>query len=114
MSRRDDSVRLQHMLSHAREAVTMVEGRSRGDLDTDRQLNLSLVRLVEIIGEAAARVTLECRDSLPSLPWVEIIGFRNRLIHGYDEVDFDILWATVVDDLPAMITLLEASLPPEA
>lgn len=114
MSRRDDSVRLLHMLSHAREAVAMVEGRSRGDLDTDRQLNLSLVRLVEIIGEAAARVTLESRDSLPSLPWAEIIGFRNRLIHGYDKVDFDILWTTVADDLPLMIALLEVRLAPEA
>ena len=108
MSRHDDHVRLRHMLDHAREALAMVENRARRDLDTDRQLNLSLVRLMEILGEAAARVTPAGRESLSSIPWPEIVGFRNRLIHGYDEVDLDILWSTVNDDLPPLVTALEA------
>lgn len=57
MSRRDATVRLRHMLDHGREAVVMAQGRSRRDLDTDRQFNLALVRLLEIVGEAASRMT---------------------------------------------------------
>jgi uncharacterized protein with HEPN domain len=98
------------MLDHAKEAVAMASGRTRGDLDTDRQLNLSLVRLLEIVGEAAGRVRAEERARNPAIPWPEIIGLRNRLIHGYDSVDFDVLWQIVSSDLPALIAALEISL----
>jgi uncharacterized protein with HEPN domain len=91
MSRHEGDIRLRHMLDHAREVVAMASGRTRGELDTDRQLNLSLVRLLEIIGEAAGRVPAWQRLRYPDIPWPEIIGLRNRLIHGYDSVDFDIL-----------------------
>jgi len=91
------------MLDHAVEAVGLVKGRTRGDLDTDRLLNLSLVRLLEIVGEAAARLSTETRDGYPQIPWPDIIGLRNRLIHGYDIVDFDILWDIAHDDLPALV-----------
>ncbi len=103
MTRHDDSVRLRHMLDHGREAVEMLKGRHRAELDTDRQLNLSIVRLLEIVGEAAARVTTATRGALPQLPWAEIVGLRNRVIHGYDRVDFDIVWEAVTADLPRMI-----------
>ena len=73
---------------------------------TDRLLNLSLVRLLEIVGEAAARLSSETRDLYPSIPWPDIIGLRNRLIHGYDIVDFDILWDIVNGDLPPLIARL--------
>ena len=103
MTQHDDRIRLRHMLDHGREAVAMVQGRNRTDLDLDRQLNLSIVRLLEIVGEAAARATPEIRAELPDLPWAEIVGLRNRVIHGYDRVDFDIVWEVVVGDLPPMI-----------
>lgn len=103
MARHDDRRRLQHMLDHAVEAAEMVRGKTRLDLDTDRKLNLSLVRLLEIVGEAAARVTQEFRVGHPAVPWQDIVSLRNRLIHGYDQVDFDILWAIVQDDLPLLI-----------
>ena len=96
-------VRLRHMLDHAREAVSMLRGKKRADLDTDRKLNLALVRLLEIIGEAAARISKEDRDHYSNIPWPEIIGLRNRLTHGYDDVDFDILWQIVTVDLPPLI-----------
>lgn len=102
------------MLDHAREAVAVAEGCSRADLDADRKLELSLARLVEIIGEAAARVTPSGRERLPALPWADIVSFRKRLIHGYDEVELDILWATVSDDLPALITALSTHLEEDA
>ena len=107
MPRRETVARFRHMLDHAREAVAMVRGRTRNDIDTDRLLNLALVRLLEIIGEAASRVTKEERDLYPDIPWPEIVGLRNRLIHGYDEVDFDILWQIVKTDLPSLIEKLE-------
>jgi len=107
MSRHETDVRLRHMLDHAKEAVSMAQGRVRGDLDTDRKLNLSLVRLLEIVGEAAARVPAEERTLYPDIPWPEVVGLRNRLIHGYDSIDFDILWEIVSRDLPPLIAALE-------
>ena len=77
------------------------------DIDADRQLNLALVRLLEIVGEAAARTTERERGLYPDIPWLEIIGLRNRLIHGYDSVDFDILWIIINKDLPPLIEKLE-------
>jgi uncharacterized protein with HEPN domain len=98
------------MLDHAREAVTMTRGSARTDLDIDRRLNLSLVRLLEIVGKAAARVPSEQRILHLDIPWPEIVGLRNRLIHGYDSVDFDILWQIVTEDLPPLIAALEKTL----
>jgi uncharacterized protein with HEPN domain len=107
MPRREASVPLRHILDHAREACTLVQNRDREDLDLDRLLNLALARLLEIIGEAASRVSLEERTRYPQIPWPQIIGMRNRLIHGYNLVDFEILWQTVVEDLPPLIANLE-------
>ncbi len=95
------------MLDHAREAVEMAKGKTRSDLDRDRQLNLALVRLLEIVGEAAARTPKEECARYSSVPWNEIVSLRNRLIHGYDSVDFDILWQIVTRDLPPLIARLE-------
>ena len=103
-----DRVRLLHMLEHAKEAIRLVEGRSRAELDTERVLSLALVRLLEIVGEAAAKVSGEARARYPAVPWPEIVGLRNRLIHGYDSVDFDILWRIIESDLPALVNELSA------
>ena len=70
-------------------------------------MELSLVRLVEIIGEAAARVGTNSREKYPSIPWLQIVGMRNRLIHGYDAVDLDVLWDPITDDLPPLIDELK-------
>ncbi|MEP7118342.1 MAG: HepT-like ribonuclease domain-containing protein [Acidobacteriota bacterium] len=94
------------MREHARELLTLMRGRSRTDLDADRVLALAVVRLLEIIGEAAARVPVEERERRPEIPWSSIVGLRNRLIHGYDDVDHDIVWATVSTDLPVLVSKL--------
>ena len=107
MSRHENVVQLRHMLDHAQEAVSMAEGKTRVDLEMERQLNLSLVRLLEIVGEAASRISREDRSRYLDIPWPEIIGLRNRLIHGYDAVDLDILWQIVKEDLPPLIDKLE-------
>ena len=108
MTRHNPMVRVHHMLDHSREAVEMTRGRIRGDLDRDRLLNLALVRLVEVIGEAASRVPEEYRSRHPQVPWRQTMGMRNRLIHGYDTVNFDILWTIIQEDLPPLIEQLEA------
>ena len=111
--RKDDAVRLRHMLDAAREAMGFVRGRTRADLDTDRQLVLSLVKEVEIIGEAAYQLSEETRASIPEMPWEDIIGMRHRLVHAYFDINLDILWQTVMEDLPVLVRLLESNIPPE-
>ena len=113
MSRREAAVRLRHMLNHAREAIEMARGKTRNDLDSDRKLNLALVRLLEIVGEAAARMTEAERAEYPEMSWEGVVGLRNRLIHGYDSVDFDILWQIVTQDLPPLIEALGKIVPPD-
>lgn len=99
------------MLDHAIETVAIAAAHTRADLDTDRKLNLALARLVEIIGEAAARVSPESQEKLSGIPWSEIIAMRNRMIHGYDQVDFDILWDVIELHLPPLIEQLRSIVP---
>ncbi len=110
MSRDDPQVRLRHMLAYAKEAVELTRDRKRADLEIDRALGLAIIRCVEIVGEAASRIPVAIQRRYPKIPWQQIIGMRNRLIHGYDFVDYDIVWNTVTDDLPPLIAELEKKL----
>jgi uncharacterized protein with HEPN domain len=83
---------MRHMRDDAREAVVMARGQTRGDLDRDRMLQLSLTHLIEIIGEAANRVSRDGQARHGDIPWPDIIATRNRIVHGYDSVDYDIVW----------------------
>ena len=103
----DDRVRFQHMFDAALEALSFVAGRERRDLDADRMLVLALVKSIEIIGEAGARVSEEGRNATPDVPWSEIVAMRNRLVHAYFNVNLDVVWATVREDLPALVVALE-------
>lgn len=73
-------------------------------------LRMALTRCLEILGEAAAKVTPATRDQLPAIPFGQIISMRNRLIHAYFDVDLDIVWTTVSDDLQPIISALDAAL----
>jgi len=106
MSRRDVTITLRQMIDYAQKAISLSRGRKRSDLDSDLTLNLALTRLIEIIGEAANRVPREFQEDHTDIPWMEIVGMRNRLIHGYDEVDLDFLWSVVRNDLPSLIKQL--------
>lgn len=108
MSRHDLRKTVQQMLDHAEEAVSLCEGKTREDLDNERLLNLALVRLLEIIGEAANRVPTDFQLRNPQITWLQVIGLRNRLIHGYDQVDFNVLWLIINQDLPILISALRA------
>lgn len=107
MSRHRTDIALSQMRDHAKEALDLAKGKQREDLDAQRVLNLALVRLLEIVGEAANRMPPEDRDRYPQIPWSQIIGLRHRLIHAYDQVDFDILWEIVTRDLPPLVAELE-------
>jgi len=107
MSRRNDQTSLKDMLNHAQEAVELLGHASPEELAANRVIQLALTRLVEIIGEAANRVSQETRQQNGEIPWPQIIGMRNRLIHGYDVVDYDLLWHTITTDLPPLITALK-------
>jgi len=109
--RKDDAVRLFHMLEAAQEAVSCAENKTRADLNIDRKLVLALVKDIEIIGEAAANVTAERRRELMQIPWNKIVGMRNRLIHAYFEIDLDVLWKTITEDILTLISALEKIVP---
>jgi uncharacterized protein with HEPN domain len=94
------------MLQSAREAVGYAKGRTREDLENDRPLVHSLVRCLEIVGEAANYVSREFREMNPQIAWFDMIGMRNRLIHAYFDVDLDIVWKTVKEELPPLIAEL--------
>lgn len=106
-----DTAALEGMLAHAREAIALVQGKSREDIGCDRVLSLALVRLLEVVGEAASRVSAEERARHGTIPWSEIVSLRNRLIHGYGSVDMDIVWEILRRDVPPLIAALEQIVP---
>jgi uncharacterized protein with HEPN domain len=110
MSKRDDRVSVRQMLDHAREALDLVQGATRAEIEVNRLLGLGLTRLLEIMGEAASRVSADFRSTHPSIPWAKVVGLRNRLIHAYDVIDYDVLWKILQEDLPALILALQGIL----
>jgi uncharacterized protein with HEPN domain len=106
----EDRVRLQHMVDAARSAQRFLSGRQRADLDGDEMLRFAVVRAIEIIGEAASRVSHAARAELPAVPWPAVIGMRNRMVHAYFDIDHDVVWRTVQVELPALLSWLEPTL----
>jgi uncharacterized protein with HEPN domain len=111
MSRHDDSLTLRQMLDHIDEAVALAGNKTRADLSTERMFSLALLKLVEIVCEAGTRVSEAVRTANPQIPWRALIGTRNRLIHGYDDVDHDILWDIVTVDFPTLAIQIRTLLP---
>ena len=104
---RDDAIRLRHMLDATQEAISFASGKKREDLDGDRMLVLSLVKDIEIVGEAANKISEDCRREHPEIPWRNIVTMRNRLIHGYFDINLDIVWKTVAEELPPLSVHLQ-------
>ena len=102
-----DRILLRHMLDAALKVRYFIQGRSRGELDSDEMLALAVIRLLEVMGEAARGLSEEIKDKNPQVPWKQITGTRDRLIHGYFDVDLDIIWNIVNRDLPPLIKELE-------
>jgi uncharacterized protein with HEPN domain len=104
--RPEDRVRLLHMVDAAETIADFVSGRARMDLDSDRMLLFALVRAVEVLGEAAAKVSPETRTGAAAIPWQQIVAMRNRLIHAYFDVNRDMLWKTAIEEIPALLPAL--------
>ena len=98
------------MLDATEEALEFVRGKRRAHLESNRMLVLSLVKELEIIGEAAGKVSDEIRSQYGAIPWQDISGMRNRLIHAYFDIDLDVVWSTVTKDLPQLKAALESIL----
>ena len=108
-----DRAYLLDIIGAARLAMSYVEGVTEEMFLQDTQRQDSVIRRIEIIGEAARRISSQTRTAYPDVPWNAMIGMRNLMIHDYDDVDLQIVWRTVQHDLPALIAQLEPLLPPE-
>ena len=95
-----DLIRFRHMLDSANTLLGFIEGKTRKHLNTDRMFSSAVIRELEILGEAANHISQKTQKLFPELPWKQIIGMRNTLIHAYFDVDYDIIWKTVNNDLP--------------
>ncbi len=104
--RTEDRVRLRHMIEAAESAAQFIAGRSRSDLDTDRMLLFAVVRAIEVVGEAASKLSEEFRAAHPGIPWRAIVGMRNRLIHAYFDIDTQTVWETTTQELPPILNRL--------
>ena len=111
--RKSDEIRLRHMLDAAKETLSFADDCARADLDTDRKTTVSVVKGVEMVGEAASKVSKECRSDLPQIPWADIVAMRNRLVHVYFDINLDVVWDTITVDLPQLIAVLDGIVPPE-
>jgi uncharacterized protein with HEPN domain len=107
-----DLLYIGHMLDVSLQAVNKIKGKSRKDFDEDENLRLALAHLIQMIGEAARRISVETLEAYPLIPWSDIIGMRHKIVHDYLDVDFDVVWAVVTTDLPVLISLLEPIVPP--
>ena len=110
MKKIDDLTRLKHIRDSAQEALFFVNNRTREDLDHDRMLSLALVRLIEIMGEAANNISDPCQSKYSQIPWRQIIGMRNRIVHAYFDVDLDIIWQVITQDLGSLLIEVEKAI----
>ena len=116
MTQHDPLVTLRQMIDFARGLAEIARGRSRPDLDTNQEFHWAVLRGLEVLGEAARRLPDDFRDRYPAIPWRQIIGMRNQLIHGYENVDMEAVWRalhervlTLSDDLVRILGELEGS-----
>ncbi len=103
----EDRIRIRHMLEAVKEALAFTIDKRREDLENNRMLTLAIIKELEIIGEAASKLTPEFKAGLPHIPWTDIVGMRNRLTHGYFDIDLDRVWDTVLYDLKPLCAELE-------
>ena len=108
-----DLVCLLDILGSARAIRSYTNDVSRSAFLQNQQLQDSVIRRIEIMGEASGRLSPAFRNSHPDIPWVRIRGMRNRMIHAYDDIDMAIVWDTAEREIPHLIPQLERLVPPE-
>lgn len=104
---RDDRLTLGQMLDTVRRIQAVVRGQTRQAFDADEVRQLALLHLIQMLGEAASRTSAAFRDGHPELPWAQLVGIRNRIVHGYDHVDPDIIWRVTTEDVEPVLAALE-------
>lgn len=108
-----DAARLRHMIDAGRGAVDSVRGRTLDEFLADRILRNSVVRDIEVLGEAASRMSPGFRAVHPEVDWAGIVGMRNRLIHAYFDVDGVRVWKTVQEEIPPLVARIRRWVPKE-
>ncbi len=108
----DDLVYLGHMLEAAGKVKNKTQAVTRKQFNEDENLRLATVYLLQTIGEASRRISKNYRYAHPEIPWSDMIGMRNKLVHDYTDVDEDIVWDTVSKELQPLIDMLEKVLRP--
>jgi uncharacterized protein with HEPN domain len=101
------------MLDMARKIEQRARDLSRAEFDGDEDVRLVLLHLVQTLGEAANRVSQECRAAHPELPWAQMTGIRHKIVHDYMNISYAILWDVVTRDIPPLLDSLEKINPPE-
>jgi len=104
---KDDAVYVGHMLDTVRKIVAFTLGKTRADFDVDEVLRLALAHLIQIVGEAASRVSEPFRSGHPQIPWRAIVGMRHKVVHDYMALDDEVVWETVTHEIPALLSQLE-------
>jgi uncharacterized protein with HEPN domain len=110
---KSDWVYLGHMLDMCKKGLEITAGKTRKDYEVDEVLKLALTHIIQVIGEAADHVSEEFKEEYPKIPWHEIIGMRHRIVHDYMNVDEDVVWSVVEDDLRPLLGVLEITIPSE-
>lgn len=113
MKQSDNLTRLQHMLAYSEQAIAITRNKARIDLEEDETISLAVTRLLEIIGEASSHIEEQVKTKYPEIDWKEIYGIRNRLAHGYFDVDLDIIWQIIKEDLPNLVIALKQAIASE-
>jgi uncharacterized protein with HEPN domain len=109
----NDHKNLSNMLKVSREAMDLVQNKTREDLDRDKQLTLSLLKYLEMIGHSASRISRECQNGCEPVPWDQVIAMKQQVVHTYWEIDRDWIWEKMEKDLPALSKALEILLSAE-
>lgn len=106
----EDKIRLLHMIEATEEVLSFIKDTGKEEFAKNRMLILSVIKDIEIIGEAASKISEKVKIEYPEIPWKDIIGMRNRLIHGYFDVDINLVWNTANKNLPQLLSLLKNTL----
>lgn len=114
MTIQDDLSRLKHIYEASLEALQFLENQTKEDLENNRMLTLALIKELEIIGEAANNISKECQSRYPNIPWKDMIGMRNRLVHVYFGINYGIVWQTVTENLPILLTEIKTVIEQES
>lgn len=108
--RAEDRIRLLHMTEAAQTALKFVAGKQKADLQSDQMLLFAVVRAIEILGEAANKVSEDLQSANSTIPWRAMVGMRNRLVHAYFDVDTEMVWKTLQSEIIELLGALQALL----